>query len=118
MRPKRLAVLPALPPFLLALALLAAGSGLLPASAPDPARPAYLPGELLVKYREGAGDREVDRARGRVLGRRIGLFRHAGIEHVRIPAGKTVEEAAAEVAADPAVVYAGPNYLATLESPL
>jgi subtilisin family serine protease len=75
------------------------------------ARGAFVPGELLVKFRSGVSrgsERAAHAANGaRVLQRiRGGL----GIDHVRLPKGLTVADAVRRYSANPMVEYAEPNF--------
>ncbi len=102
-----------LPPLLgLSLLFLAAGSG---APSARPARdraPRYVPGEVLVKYREGAGEAERDKVRLLVAGRVTRRLRHLPVEKLAIGDGETVERAVERIARDPDVEYAEPNWIA------
>lgn len=70
--------------------------------------PAYVPGEVLVKFRDGAGAR---RAHGRLGARVVHRVAPLGLERVELPPGLSVEAALASYGNDPAVEYAEPNYL-------
>ena len=77
--------------------------------------PAYVPGQLLVRYEDGgAGSLQSLTARSRAVAREYGLrtlepaSQHADL--VALPAGQSVEEALKALRADPRVAYAEPNY--------
>ena len=97
------------------------------AAAPDPGRPSperprtAVPGELLIGYRDGTGVAVRDRARGRAAARlaeRVvrGSAGAAEVELVRLPVGIDPHRAAQLVAADPAVAYAEPNWIYTVDA--
>jgi thermitase len=71
----------------------------------------YVPGELLVKFREGlamAHAQSIHRSLGsNVIEELKGLH----IERIEIPAGWSVEEAISFYSLDPDVEYAEPNYI-------
>lgn len=75
------------------------------------ARGAFVPGEVLVKFRPGitrATERTVHASVGaRVLNRIAGGL---GIDHVRLPRGLAVAEAVRRYSASPLVKYAEPNF--------
>lgn len=73
---------------------------------PAPA-PAYVPGEILVKYR---GDAAV--AQTLVTGAVIRRLAPRGLQRIRLPRGISVAQALARYRGDPAVAYAEPNYIA------
>jgi serine protease len=79
----------------------------------------YLPGEVLVKFRDGVGAggqaRAVDAVRGRPLG--DGDFRWAGdVAVVRDLAQRDARALAAAMMAQPEVEYAEPNWLGTTQA--
>src|SRR4051794_28587161 len=92
----------------------------------DPARVAdapYAPDEVLVQFRPGTNDVARAEARGRasaVLEERIetGPMRAAGyepLERLAVPHGLSVAAAVQTLKADPAVRFAEPNYIFTLQ---
>ncbi|HEV8571954.1 MAG TPA: S8 family peptidase [Actinomycetota bacterium] len=88
-----------------------ARSALRPVKMGYQARGAFVPGEVLVKFRSGVS-RGVERATHAAVGARV-LARIAGglgIDHVRLPRGLTVAEAVRAYSASPLVEYAEPNY--------
>lgn len=111
-------------PLLVAAALAAAGVAWLPPAVAAPAPAASgtaadaVEGELLVSYVAGATAHDRERARARA-----GATRHervvaasgdrTEVELVRLPQGKTREQAEAELESDPAVAFAEPNFLYT-----
>jgi subtilisin family serine protease len=98
-----------------------------PAAAAPSARPApagassaAVPDELLVGYDRGATSEDRSRARGRVSARfaeRVvaGRADRAEVERVRLPQGKNRDRAIAELRSDPAVAYAEPNWVYTVQ---
>lgn len=78
---------------------------------PYQARGAFVPGEVLVKFRPGV-TRGVERAAHAAMGARV-LNRIAGglgIDQVRLPRGLTVADAVRRYSSDPLVEYAEPNF--------
>ncbi len=72
--------------------------------------PAYVPGELLVKYRPSIRAAATELYRTQWGIRTLQTFRTIGILHVKLPKGLTVEEAMDIYRDDPDVEYAEPNY--------
>ncbi|HXE97370.1 MAG TPA: S8 family peptidase [Dongiaceae bacterium] len=70
----------------------------------------YKPGELIVKYRSGGEGRrgEFHRRHG---SRKMKEFPSYDMEHVKVRAGASVDEAVREFESDPEVEYAEPNFL-------
>jgi subtilisin family serine protease len=70
----------------------------------------YVPGELLVKYREAADERVERRVRAKNM---IPLmrFRALHMERLRLPASMSVQEGMALLREDPEVEYVEPNYI-------
>lgn len=77
----------------------------------DTSRPEYVPGEILVKFRQNTGDATRRTTHSNKKAKRIRKFRRSGIEHVKLPEGMSVEAAVSLYMADPTVEYAGPNRL-------
>ncbi len=77
----------------------------------DSGRPEYVPGEILVKFRQGAGERVRMASHLKKNGKRIRKFRRSDIEHIKLPEGMSVADAVSLYMADPMVEYAGPNRL-------
>ena len=97
---------------------LAAPAGAAPAPVASPSAAAAAPDELVVGYVAGASPAAQDRARGRagaVRAERVVPARadRAEVELVRLPPGKAREAAIRELASDPAVAYAEPNWTYT-----
>ena len=67
--------------------------------------------QLLVKYKPSAGNAHRQAAMQRVSARLRARFANVEIDQVDVPAGLDVMQAAAELALDPAVLYAQPNYV-------
>ena len=76
--------------------------------------PAYVPGQLLVRYRDSSSALQPLEARARAIEREYGLKTlESNPEHadlVALPAGQSVEEALGVLNADSRVAYAEPNY--------
>ncbi len=72
--------------------------------------PAYVPGELLVKYRPAARAVASEYFRTRWGVSTLRTFKAIGVQHVKLPKGLTVEEALEIYQDDPDVEYAEPNY--------
>ncbi len=85
-------------------------AGPAPAGEADPGRPAYAPGEVLVKYRSAARDAAAERLGNRLGARTLRVFAHRAIHHLRLPEGTTVAEALDLYRQDPDVEVAEPNY--------
>jgi len=90
----------------LALALSAAAELSTGAGKPE----AYVPGEVLVKFRAQNRDAVLQGYRQRRNVRSLRRFRSIGVDHLGLPAGLTVEQALAVFRSDPDVIYAEPNY--------
>jgi len=73
-------------------------------------RPAYAPGELLVKYKPALRAPAGDYARQRWGVSTLRTFRDIGVHQVKLPADMTVEEALELYRSDPDVEYVEPNY--------
>lgn len=85
--------------------------------APTTEHPPYVEGELLVRFRDGVQAMEQDASRV-VKGARV-AFRYrrlAGLQHVKLPEGLSVEQALALYRANPQVAYAEPNPIYTLDT--
>jgi subtilisin family serine protease len=94
---------------LLAWALPLAVSGPPPAEGADALRPAYAPGEVLVKYRP-AGRPAAGRDRDRHGARTLRVFEAHGVHHLRLPEGVSVAAALDFYRSDPDVELVEPNY--------
>lgn len=71
---------------------------------------AFVPGEVIIMYRDGADEGRRDAVRGRALGLSNRKFRHLGIELVRIGPGLSVQQAIDLLEKDPLVEFAEPNW--------
>jgi len=100
--------------FVLAAILVTAGS--LPAgSAPGNGNgPAFVPGELLMKFKPGASGLERASARAQLNAVKVHQFR-SGAEHWRLGPGRSVESAVEALRHNPNVQYAEPNYVVNLD---
>ena len=86
-----------------------------PAQAAEPTAD-FVPGEVVVQYREGTGDAQQQAARARVSATRKSTMRSqpsgaTSLEVLRLPAGASVQAAIATLQTDPAVEYAEPNWI-------
>jgi len=76
----------------------------------EPQRPAYVPGELLVKYRPSFSAAAALHYQTHWGVSSVRTFKTIGVQHVRLPEDMTVEEALEVYRSDPGVEYAEPNY--------
>jgi hypothetical protein len=72
------------------------------------ASPAWVPGELIVKFKSGV---PATQKSALVRGRQVRAFRLIGAEHWKLDDDKSVAATAAALMTDPRVEYAEPNYL-------
>jgi subtilisin family serine protease len=77
-------------------------------------KPAYVPGELIVRFRRGATASERTAALSAQNVRFADSLGLPGLARVELPRGASVGAAAAALEADPEVLYAEPNYLSEL----
>jgi len=75
-----------------------------------PLKSAYVPGEVLVKFREGTDEWTRNWVRGRVNALAVRRYRHVGIEKVLIGPGCDVDRAIQILDSDPRVEFAEPNW--------
>ncbi len=75
--------------------------------------PPHVPGEVIVRFRDGVPEFNKSLARSRVSGTRLlRAFKILdGLEHHRLPRNVSVEEAIAKHRQDPDVLYAEPNFI-------
>jgi subtilisin family serine protease len=78
-------------------------------------RLAYVPGELLVKYKPTLRAAAADYARQRWGVSTLRTFHDIGVHHVKLPADITVVEAVELYRSDPDVEYVEPNYYRYLQ---
>ncbi|HKQ97816.1 MAG TPA: S8 family serine peptidase [Candidatus Polarisedimenticolia bacterium] len=102
---------------LLALAAAMVAGAVPASSAPSPgtgrpSTPAFVPGELLVKFRPATSKAERDAERGNLKADLRHKFK-SGAEHWNLPPGQTTEKALEKLRRNPKVDYAEPNYIAT-----
>ena len=74
-------------------------------------RPEYLPGELLVKFREGVSGDEI---KSLIAGNGAGVVKRIGlidVYHLKLPSSLSVQQALTLYRNSPLVKYAEPNYL-------
>jgi len=74
-------------------------------------RAAYVPGELLVKYRPSRRAAASEHFRSRWGVSTLRRFRRMAVDHLKLPRDMSVEEALEIYRNDPDVEYAEPNYL-------
>jgi subtilisin family serine protease len=72
---------------------------------------AYVPGELLVKYKPSVRAEASEYFRSRWGITTVRTFRRIGVQHLKLPKDMTVEEALEIYGSDPDVEYVEPNYL-------
>ncbi len=70
----------------------------------------FVPGQILVKFREGFDDSKAIQGLGCAT---IEGNARGGYKHIAIPADKTVEQMVSEYSSNPNVLYAEPNYIYT-----
>src|SRR5579862_3288636 len=81
-------------------------SGQQPAS-----NPAYVPGEVIVKFRPGASQSRRDTVLAAWSARVLHHFGQFDMHHLALPVGQSVEAAVAALSANPDVLFAQPNYV-------
>ena len=84
---------------------------------PDSTGPQSVEGEILVKFRDGTPASRRQSHLTTVGGRRIRHFDAIDLDHVRIPAGRRVDEVISELRASGDVVAAQPNYIRRITGP-
>jgi subtilisin family serine protease len=94
---------------LLLIAVHGHGNGLAHAN-PHP-NPSFVPGEILVKFREGVPPRAKEEAHLPLDASLINVFPSIGIQHLRLPPSISVEEALRWYQGNPDVEYVEPNYV-------
>jgi serine protease len=72
----------------------------------------YAPGEIIVKFKDGVSFQKANTALADLGATLISTNAQIGIQQLRIPADKTVEEMVAAFSSRPDVEYAEPNYIA------
>ncbi len=95
---------------MVAFSLILVTNGIGIAAQPTPGA-AYKPGELIIKYREGAVASASDKLHRRHGSQKISEFKMYRLEHLKVKAGQSVQEAITAFEADPDVSYAEPNYI-------
>lgn len=76
--------------------------------------PKFVPGEILVKFADGAASRSAVAANRSVGATAVETLGDSGWQRVRLPSGLTVEEAAARYRSIEGVAYAQPNFYYSL----
>lgn len=77
----------------------------------DTQEAAYVPGEVLVRFRDQADEVSRERVRGRVNGLMSRRFIHVGMEKINIGPGRNLKQAIELLREDPLVEFAEPNWL-------
>src|SRR5690242_6897437 len=72
--------------------------------------PAYVPGEVLIRFKDDASPSEHASARAQVSAQRLRQFR-SGAEHWKLAGGETTESAITRLRNNPHVRYVEPNYI-------
>lgn len=80
-------------------------------SAPLDSPPAWVEGQVLVRFRPWAGAAERERVLSEEGARAEKVLGGTGVLLVQLPAGKTVPDAVRDLSRHPEVEYAEPNYL-------
>lgn len=70
----------------------------------------HRPGEILVRFRAGVAEAQMDRVHAKLGAVRTRAYRLQGLQRVRIAGRLTVEEAVRAYAAEPSVAYAEPDF--------
>ena len=76
--------------------------------------PAFVPGELLVKFKTRAQSLDLAVAQVELNAQSLRAF-HSRAEHWRLGPGVSVEDAVQQLKANPLVEYAEPNYILTAD---
>ena len=74
------------------------------------ARPEYVPGEALVKYKSFVSASSIKESQAQFGIMTIRKFKYIGVRHVKLPEDLSVEDAIEIYKSDPNVEYAEPNY--------
>lgn len=80
-----------------------------------PEEPQYVPGEVLVKYREGVTAATMGALAESLSLKAIDTFDFVGVQQAQVPEDKTVEDMIAKITARPEVEYVEPNYIVYAE---
>jgi hypothetical protein len=94
----------------------AAGSGEnpMPSDAPTPRRP-YVPGQILVRFRNGIEAKEVERIQSEAGLQTLNVASAPDLYLMRITDGSAVEDMLVRLRKYPEIVYAEPNYVRALK---
>ncbi len=71
----------------------------------------YVPGELLVKYRNTVALSRVSMLHQNIAAVKKGEFKRINVHHIKLPDNMSVEDAIAYYSQDPDIEYAEPNYI-------
>jgi len=80
-----------------------------------PQKQSYVPGQILVKFREGVSHEETLALHSRLGSTILKHFQKLNIDLIKIRSGLTVEEAIRLYQEDPPVAYAEPNYIRRIQ---
>lgn len=83
---------------------------------PSPGGPQAVDGELLVRFRAGAGSASREAALAAIGGQRIKRFEAVATDHVRVPRGRRAADAIAGLLATGEVLSAQPNFIRRIVS--
>ena len=78
--------------------------------------PRAIPGEVLIKYKQTARAADRNSLKERMGATSIKQWDFIGVEHLKLPEGKSVDEAIAEFATDPMIEYIEPNWEIKLDA--
>ncbi len=71
----------------------------------------FMPGEVLVKFKEGATEGRINALHSTLQAREIRRIEPIGVRGIKLPSDISVKEAVAHYKMDPNVKYAEPNYI-------
>lgn len=78
--------------------------------------PDAAPGELLVKFKENVSQKDVEKTNKGIGSKIAKKYRKAGLYHIKLPAGLTVDEAIGKYKGSAHVEYAEPNYRLSIDA--
>jgi subtilisin family serine protease len=99
---------------LAALAVMTPGESIIGSVSGGEETPAYVPGELLIKFQTDLDLNARADVRAQLNAQKVREFRSKA-EHWRLPAAQSVEQAIAELRNNPLVDYAEPNYIIEMD---
>ena len=86
-------------------------SGVLPVSPAD-----YVPDELLVKFKSDIEKGSIQKAHALLGANKMKEFKFIGFQHIKLPAGMSVEEGIQKYLQNPDVEYVQPNYILRIKT--